>query len=862
MFARLIPTAAPGLLILPLGLLLLWALGHALGSNLGTAVGPLGGARWLLPLSLALCAVSWLGTLLGALGILRPLTLLAALALAVLLVGHPWRRPTALGAAPRMSGLEWAGTATLLLLAACVVARPAETWLLLDDAGVYTLGGLALARHGTLSLQLGGAWPSTAELQRWLYELSATGLSPRHFGPFFPWLLGQETLEIGFLPLPKVWTAWSVWLFGPAQAIWTTPLAGLLGLGFLVGLVRASEGWPVALLAGTLVALSFPFIWFARYPLSEAYTLAILFAGLLQFSMARRLEPDDQNRQRLLAWGGATLALLVVTRFEALLLLAALLGMLWLAWPTEATQRARDFRTLGAALAISAALGLVVDLGVARYYLFDQLLRALPVELVPRLLAGGLVGAAFLWLAFRTARRRSLLTWGAPLARPLAAALWLVGLLLAAWRLMQPGAHSLPDWVALYLTPIGLFLGAAGLLLWLLARHSEPEQPELLAVVTLAGLLWCVYCLRPMVTPVQPWATRRVVPVILPCLASGASSLLLSLGQTAGPWLALRIPWRGLRPALTLGSCALTLTFGGALLARSADVLPHTELAGVWSQLSAWASSLPENSAVLLDNGPIGRRLPQYLELATDRPALSLPRPAGEAAQQAIDDLISTSEAAGLDTYFVSTGGDLRWWPARWQLVPVGATQLTYPTLALTQDTLPTAADIAINRTWLDVYRLSPRDPSTALADRLVTAGPGNYPFLREGFYGVEGSPEAGFTRWTGGLARIILPWPPEAAGQPAQLDLTVAGGRYVSDLCHLSVAVQGAPVAELDLPNAFAPSTFHWLIPHLASNDQGEVEITLQCNTWAPGQGDPRELGCIFHSLHLSAVPSGAAAD
>ena len=276
--------------------------------------------RLLLYWLLGLVALSWVGTILAAMGSFRWWLVLAMVLLLAAWTAWRNRRPIQAPAAePVPSPTPWpAGLLIIVVLsgAGWLFARPAESYMLTDDSSVYTIAGIVLAREGTLTFEPAlfynyddlsatgdywdpsavhpeSIWVSRKDYLRQFGEVEMAGVFSRHYGPFFQWTIARQTLEIGFLPLPKVWIALVTWLFGPGRATWSVPFLGLTAMAGLYGLMRRTLGWPAALGTVLLLVTSLPQIWFSRVPMSEAPTQALLMAGLYLAVLARKQPPGS-----------------------------------------------------------------------------------------------------------------------------------------------------------------------------------------------------------------------------------------------------------------------------------------------------------------------------------------------------------------------------------------------------------------------------------------------------------------------------------------------------------------------------------------------------------------------------------------
>ena len=354
--------------------------------------------------------LSWMGTILAALGLFR--WWIVSLLVAALAVWSLTRRPRG-RAVPDQAGPHLAPTPAVVVAlivlviaaAAWLFARPADSFLLVDDSAVYTLGGIVLARTGGLVARIDALWPLSTEFIQQFFQHNASGMSTRYYGPFYQWTLNQQAVEIGYLPLAKVWIALAVWLSGPGRATWATPLAGVLALGALWVLVRRTLGWRAALVAVGVLALSLPEIWFSRYPVAEMYAQALVLGGLYLVVLCRRATPGSAVARALATWGALAMSALLLTRFEGGLMLAILVPPLLWGW-RSATEGSRDsIRRWLNTLVGTGLFGMALSLGVSRYYFLDQSLGTITPR-ATRMILAALLGLGFVIALLRNRMQR------------------------------------------------------------------------------------------------------------------------------------------------------------------------------------------------------------------------------------------------------------------------------------------------------------------------------------------------------------------------------------------------------------------------------------------------------------------------
>jgi hypothetical protein len=732
---------------------------------------------------------------------------------------------------------------------------------------VYNLGGIMLARTGALFVQPDNFWVTTLDFVRQFFHIASSGQPTRHYMPFYQWTLKDPTLEIGFLPLPKVWTALVVWLGGEAVSTWATPFWGLTSLAALYGLARRLFDWKTGLAAMVLLGTSLPQIWFAREPVSEIYAQALGLGGLYLAVLARRTAAPSA---RLLAlWSGLTLAALTILRFEGAAIALAWAVLFLLGWYRAAPGQIDLMRVWGITLGVASGLGLAISVLIARHYFFTSTLLAVTPPLVAPILAG-LVALILggIWLGRHwnqpAERLRALL---GPVAHylPLAVGVgWLMWAVLAAWRLSsQAWGSSVAGWLALYWTLPGVILGIGGMG-WLVWQARRADQPEVVTLAGLTAVFMLLFSVRLYVTPAHPWAIRRLVPIVMPTMAWGTAWLLtagaarlLRLGSAplrllAPPILHL-IAWgvRGLALAIFLlqvwgiGQIAFPFWF-------------HREFAGLWAQLQTAVAKFPPRAVLLFDDGDVARGLAPTLELLFGHPALVLYQSPDPSRISEVDKLIEAALAQNRSVYLVITNGNLKWQPAHWQLVSQGATDITLPVLRHSEGRLPVGTDIVSRTLWLDVYQIKPGAP-LATQPLSVTAGTGSYLYLRDGFYGWELGANNAIARWTDGDGQLTLPWPAPQADAPASfcLKLDVAGGRPLDvKLPKLMVKAEGREIFQYQFDGNYAPTSLHIPVKSLQNRGLPQLEVELVSDTWnAAAVGDARTLGVLFYAARLETV-------
>ncbi len=838
-------------------------------------------------------ALSWVGTILAVAGVFRPWALLGAMLAAWWAIRSLRSRngreenPSPQGQAPRW--VAWM-LGAFLIAAGWAYARPAESFVIPYDAGVYTLGGIVLARDGTLnaheaffySFSEEASFPSYwhyvpkgdpfreryQEYARQFYEVQ-WGFPPRFLkfvgGPFYTWGKDRATIEIGFPPLTKVWQAFCVWLFGQAYGPWATPFFGVLGLAALYLLVRHLAGWGTALGTVALLAFSLPQVWFARFPTSDIYGQAF-WAGGLAFALAARRGNGCQTREGLL-WSALALGALALLRLEGLPLALFLAGCGALAWAFQKKGGEAAFWLAGVS-AVCILGELLVLIATPVYTLSLSAVRAgAAVAILAGL--GALLGWRLLWV-----RKGIRLIWqnGFSWAIVAIGCGWFVWGAYALWALLsQPWSSSLPGWLVQYWTRPALALALAGGILLAWEARAGTKRPEVFAPLASGLLLLALYSRHAQVTPLHPWAMRRLVPLVMPMLALGTSAMVNALASGGASLVkrflpkAQRLPRWG---AFGLGTVLLAgLTYG--IGQRAYPILWHREREGLYAQLQALDARLSPGSVVLMGSGPYADQLAPTMQFLLGHPTFILRHnDALRSDSGVVARFLRSAVDAGYEVFYVATGEAYRPLPQGWALRPEGGEAIRTPVLLYPWGRPPTAKDIALETILVDVYRViaAAQEAPPAAHEVEIPIGLGSYPYLREGFYGFE-QPDGHFPyRWTDGRALVQVPWPQEAHPAALCIEVAMSPGRPPQEAPpQVTLEVEGKAAGQTRL-EAAQERTFAFPVENIQDDGDGYLALTLISDTWVPAQTladsqDTRHLGVMVYGLTVhfdGACPAG----
>ena len=615
----------------------------AIGQRPGSWPGWLFGAVTVVP---AVLAAAWLlpalPLLLGGRLLARPMVFMFAPLAAGLGYFALRRLPASWPAARKNDQAErhpvpwWAVAGTVAVavaFAAWQLAERTEQVIFLRDPATYLQVGYWIAHHGYLPIPdsasaFGGSHPGLG--------FASLNYYPR----------GAAIVPQFMTGTPLVLAA-AIWLGGVSAALAATPLIGgcaVLSFGGLAGRL-AGPRWAPA--AAAVLALSLPEQYTSRGSFSEPLAQVLLFGGLCLLVDALAVKPGDwAGQDRVLAGlAGLALGLTVLVRVDALsdiLPAVPFLGVLLAA-------RRRQAVPFGAGLVIGVGYGLADGYLKSRPYLDLEAPSLRPLALIVAVtvlvtLAG--VGVTLSPRARKTAQR--LLRTRAVRWLPATAAIVTAGVFagFAVRPLVQTVAGETSPtsiayvaelqklaglavngrrqyyenslyWVIWYIGVPAVLLGAFGLAVLAkrgtraLTRWQDPDSaarvwalPFMIAVWVVVTVLW-----RPAVAPDQPWASRRLVPFVLPGLILGAI--------WAATWLkdqAAQLGRTRLTSAIVAFCCAASLLIPTALTTLDLGVTKKDGLtahgmafkqigAGEITAVNGLCRAIgPESSVVILDS--------------------------------------------------------------------------------------------------------------------------------------------------------------------------------------------------------------------------------------------------------------------
>ncbi|MFI0357207.1 hypothetical protein [Actinomadura sp. 9N407] len=494
------------------------------------------------------------------------------------------------------------------------VLMSAEQIIVRRDPASYAQFGTWLAEHGSLPIPrfreaFGGGDPALKYGSPAFYEV------------------GGEIVPQFMAGLPML-LALGDWVGGTYAMLAMAPLLGACAVVSFGGLVARLVGPRWAPAGALLLALTMPMVWVSRSTYSEVPALVLLLGGLALLYDAR----DDGRAKAFL--GGLALGLIVLVRIDGL---RDVLPVVVFAGLLVAFRRSTGL-PLALGLALGTGAGLVEGFVLSRPYL-----HYLHASFDPLLLITGLLVAAtaFMVIALRwevTGSRLRRLGGAIRRGRAPAAAALLTVLVVAAFAIRplvqtvrrvpansddEVNVHFIEQvqkitglaadgtrqyseislyWAVWYIGVPALLAATFGAAL-LVRRMMRGRAPEWLLPYAMTVWTTVLVLYRPGITPDHPWASRRLIAVVIPGL------LLFAVWGTA--WTIRRIRRNGYGPRATrrwaVGAVLLllipiVLSSGGIIVSRT----DQGEVAAVWGLCDRLG---PGRSVVVVERATADRLL-------------------------------------------------------------------------------------------------------------------------------------------------------------------------------------------------------------------------------------------------------------
>jgi len=577
-----------------------------------------------LPLQLDLllgnAVLSVVGLLLAEVGAFTLPRLLGALALVCVAALALRRLVGRLASAPTYGRNDAIGAA-LVIVAYLWAFPPLDTALFASDASVYTTAGIHLAEHGTLLTHDPTITAlSLEQREKWFPSYRPGSGQPPFLRVGGGLLLNDVRSDVvvsAFQPLLSVWAALFYALGGDDALTGPITYFGALFVWALASFVAGlSDAWTAGVAVALLTSLV-PQYWYSRFLMPEIPSQYFLWAGLWTAAIA-----STSGATRLGVLAGLALGVAGLMRLDVLIQVAAALA-LWTAIapahgapaPAHGTPAGRGFIPALVAMAAYAAVHQV---------LFPTHYR---VEILPRVLAvrdglrhfhpleGGIAVLALGVLATLVASvawgRGRVLRGGIRVVGGVAFCLYAFAIVATA----RPDAATNVAWLRLYVGWPLMALALVGIWCWFRgARIPTHRFVLVLAVLATAQLFF-----YPPVSPQPLWAIRRMLRVVMPCMAIAASLALMSV--PVGRWR---------RPLAVVGAIAV-LGFGPRLAWKYRQpAYEHT-----MTHVRSIGALFPSGSVVLGDPAFFAEsQLHVALWMTRDTPAFLVNRNDGDALRE------------------------------------------------------------------------------------------------------------------------------------------------------------------------------------------------------------------------------------
>lgn len=382
----------------------------------------------------------------------------------------------------------------------------------------------------------------------------------------------NKGFDRGFFPMLPVLLAQGWSIGGDRALLFVGPILGTIGLLAAYALASRVLGPRSALLALALLIVEPLQLWFARDAYSELVVQVVALGGLWLY-----LEARSRNSWPVALVGGALVASAALARVDVLAITCGVVafGALdWVRCDDDACPNAarRAVMAFVVAVTVGTAAALTIAAQAEGAYLGSLDRQFGPLAAAFALSVAGFVGVVVvhrlrpgLWHRLFGGRRlfvagtvvaSAVFLWAyflrpAPAARlPATGGAPLVGAARSAWNAWHY-SRSL-HWFAAYFGVAAVFVAFAGFVL--LANRARHRDRAAAAIVLVALPTALIYLARPSITPDQPWAMRRFLPVVIPAITIAIAAVIVCVWRAA---MSVRLPWR--RAAAVVGVAALGL---------------------------------------------------------------------------------------------------------------------------------------------------------------------------------------------------------------------------------------------------------------------------------------------------------------
>ena len=528
---------------------------------------------------------------------------------------------------PEQARTPWWAVAGVLVVAAAfgvhqMIYHSQQIIVRLDPAS-YVQFGAWIAHHGSLPIPQARA-------------AFGGGHNLLYFGSAAFYQVGHSIVPQFMAGLPMVLAA-GFWIGGVGAVVAMAPVLGACAVLTFGGLAARLAGARWAPLAALVLAISLPEQFTSRSNYSEPLAQILFLGGLCL--VIDSLQPDGAGARAIAALGGLALGLTLLVRIDGIsdiLPVIPYCGLLLLGRRGQAVP-------LLAGLAVGALYGALDGLMLSRPYL-DSISSSLKplLALVVAVVVLTAVAVVVFWdRGLPRVRAKWLLTAAAVLPFVVLAGLAIRpylqpvrhGHLTTAQR--AAGIQYNPQsvyfalslhWVFWYIGVPAVLLGTLGTAL-LARRCAQGRAPGWTLPLLVFGWAIATVLYRPAIVPHQPWASRRLVPAVLPGF--------IVLAVWACGWLTGWLRQHGHDRVLQAGLaavCAVALVVPGAITTFGLGIRGGlgftTTYSGEIAAVDHMCAAIPHDSSVVIVTGTTVTRLAQVVRGMCGEPTASLyPRP-------------------------------------------------------------------------------------------------------------------------------------------------------------------------------------------------------------------------------------------
>ena len=532
--------------------------------------------------------------------------------------------------------------ALILTAAVLLFFPPGENITLHQDDAVFVSHGVSIARTGDLI----GRDPLINEVKpkRLFYDFQVQPLQFPGFGFYMD--LKSNQIEFQYLDFFPVLLAVFYSLLGAQFFLYLTPLLSLLSVMAVYTAAKHLFSWEVGMLSSLFLTVSFPQIWFSRYPCAEILTQLLVFSGL--FMIVLMLE---HKKPFFAFFSGFVFATLMLVRLDSLFLAWAFV-IFFVFLKLAGKLKPKMSFLLSLSFLIPYIWALIHNYLFDRSYIFipSQFLVFVENMLSARssatfgvsfILFYGIpaVGLLFTFLFLHSGhfipklfQHKYEVGW--KIIRSLSPFFIAVPFILS-YLTRYPYSEGLIGQkqtlliIQSFLTLTGLFLSMTGLIVIINHYFFSPHflkfndsLPVLFFV--LMGVPYIIYYVFMNLhnQPVFPWGFRRYIPFVFPFLILCLSFFLVKLFRLSK----LRLDFKSLLPkVISLGLIGYLL-FSLILQDMDSGILNHKEFKGFIEQTKSLSTHLSPNSVILFYPNTYATGLALPLKYLYQRKTILLPQ--------------------------------------------------------------------------------------------------------------------------------------------------------------------------------------------------------------------------------------------